>query len=107
VPHRFDGGFRAGCRRDENHRDAGVNLPNALVNLNTAHVGKRDVQEDNIRLTSPDVVNGIAAASDKIDLQARGAKAWLTCLKINFGSSSTSRRLAICVVRKVLILFLR
>lgn len=94
---------RCRCRRDEDHRDAGIDLPDALVNLPAAHVGQGHVQEDNIRLTFGDVANRLAAASDQVDLRARGAKTWLACLKISFGSSSTRSSLAICVVRKVLI----
>src|SRR5205807_5322421 len=70
APHRLDCRIRAGCLRDKDHRDAGIDLADALVNLQTAHAGQDDVQENNVRLAPRNVANRLTPASDNFDLEA-------------------------------------
>ena len=66
LPHRLNCGIRAGCLRDKDHRDAGIDLADALVNLQTIHVGQDDMPARQARaLMGPGLTLGVTCKGSR------------------------------------------
>ena len=88
--HRLDGMLRSRGRRDEHDRDAGVDLPDALVDLQPREVGEPEVEQDDVRRPLGDATDPLLAGAGHVNPVLRGPKTWFICARIKSGLSSTS-----------------
>jgi hypothetical protein len=72
--HRLDGVMRRGGLREEHDRDAGVDLPDASVDVEPREVGEAKVEQDHIRRPLADATDPLLAGAGHINPVWRGAE---------------------------------